>query len=178
LLLRSPALEEAERWIASRPRKNQWIKNESTATARMGHVGRNQKVPINLWQCEKPIRAGVLLKTCKGCDAAITPPKRLISEVDMKLVSLIAFLLAASPVAAQPPGTSTSQTCTQDPHVLQRHRCVDEHDDGQWNERLGVERRFEWRRFGWWHFERRSGCRGTGDSQCPLRRRFPHGCLG
>jgi hypothetical protein len=25
LLLRSPALEEAERWIASRPRKNQWI---------------------------------------------------------------------------------------------------------------------------------------------------------
>ena len=25
LLLRSPALEEAERWIAARPRKNQWI---------------------------------------------------------------------------------------------------------------------------------------------------------
>jgi hypothetical protein len=78
-------------------------------------VGRTQKVPINFWQCEKPIRAGVLLKTCKGCDAAITPPKRLISEVDMKLVSLIAFLLAASPVAAQTPGNSTSQTCTQDP---------------------------------------------------------------
>ena len=33
----------------------------------------------------------------------------------MKLVSLIALLLVASPVAAQTPGTSTSQTCTQDP---------------------------------------------------------------
>ena len=33
----------------------------------------------------------------------------------MKLVSLIALLLAASPVAAQTPGNSTSQTCTQDP---------------------------------------------------------------
>ena len=33
----------------------------------------------------------------------------------MKLVSLIALLLATSPVAAQTPGTSTSQTCTQDP---------------------------------------------------------------
>ena len=64
------------------------------------------------------------------------------------------------------------------PHVLQRHRCVDEHDDGQSNERLGVERRFGWRRFGWWQLERRSWCRGTGDSQCPVRRRFPHGCLG
>ena len=27
-------------------------------------------VPINFWQCKKPIGAGVLLKTCKGCDAA------------------------------------------------------------------------------------------------------------
>ena len=27
--------------------------------------------PINFWQCEKPKGAGVLLKTCKGCDAAI-----------------------------------------------------------------------------------------------------------
>ena len=33
----------------------------------------------------------------------------------MNLVSLIALLLATSPVAAQTPGTSTSQTCTQDP---------------------------------------------------------------
>ena len=63
------------------------------------------------------------------------------------------------------------------PHVLQRHRCVDEHD-GQWNERLGVERRFGWQRFGWRQFERRSWCRGTGDPQCPVRRRFPNGCLG
>jgi hypothetical protein len=28
------------------------------------------------------------------------------------------------------------------PDVLQRHRCDAKHDDGQWNERLGVERRF------------------------------------
>jgi hypothetical protein len=28
------------------------------------------------------------------------------------------------------------------PDVLQRHRCNAEHDDGQWNEQLGVERRF------------------------------------
>jgi hypothetical protein len=33
----------------------------------------------------------------------------------MKLVALIALLLATSPVAAQTPGTSTSQACTQDP---------------------------------------------------------------
>ena len=33
----------------------------------------------------------------------------------MKLVFLIAFLLAASPVTAQTAGTSTSQLCTQDP---------------------------------------------------------------
>jgi len=28
------------------------------------------------------------------------------------------------------------------PDVLQRHRCDAKHDDGQWNEQLGVERRF------------------------------------
>jgi hypothetical protein len=28
------------------------------------------------------------------------------------------------------------------PDVLQRHRCDAKHDDGRWNERLGVERRF------------------------------------
>lgn len=33
----------------------------------------------------------------------------------MKLVAFIALLLATSPVAAQTPGTSTSQVCTQDP---------------------------------------------------------------
>jgi hypothetical protein len=28
------------------------------------------------------------------------------------------------------------------PDVLQRHRCDAKHDDGQWNEQLGAERRF------------------------------------
>ena len=70
-------------------------------------------VPINFWQCEKPIGAGVLLKTCKGCDAATITAEA--GDFDMNLVSLIALLLATSPVAAQTPGTSTSQTCTQDP---------------------------------------------------------------
>jgi hypothetical protein len=32
---------------------------------------------------------------------------------------------------------------------LQRYRYDVEHDDGQWNERLGVEQRLEWRQFGW-----------------------------
>jgi hypothetical protein len=32
---------------------------------------------------------------------------------------------------------------------LQRYRCDAEHDDGQWNERLGVGQRLEWRQFEW-----------------------------
>jgi hypothetical protein len=54
------------------------------------------------------------------------------------------------------------------PDVLQRHRCIAEHDDGQWNEQLGVERRFGWRQF-----ERRSW-RAAINPQRPMWRRFPH----
>jgi len=58
--------------------------------------------------------------------------------------------------------------------VLQRHRRVDEHDDGQWNEWLDVERRFGRRQF-----KRRSrGRRAPVDPQHPLRRWFPDGCVG
>ena len=58
--------------------------------------------------------------------------------------------------------------------VLQRHRCVAEHDYERWNEQLDVERRFGWRQF-----ERRSRSRRAAvDPQRPMRRRFPHGCVG
>jgi hypothetical protein len=73
-------------------------------------------VPINFWQCEKPNRAGVLLNRARGATPLSSPPKRSIERgFDMKLASLIALLLATSPVAAQTAGTSTSQVCTQDP---------------------------------------------------------------
>jgi hypothetical protein len=49
------------------------------------------------------------------------------------------------------------------PDVLQRHRCDAEHDDGQWNERLGVERQFGWRQF-----ERRSRRRWAVCPQRPM----------
>jgi hypothetical protein len=58
------------------------------------------------------------------------------------------------------------------PDVLQRHRCVAEYDDGQWNEQFGAERRFGWRQF-----ERRSQ-RDAVDSQRPMWRWFPNGCVG
>jgi hypothetical protein len=70
------------------------------------------------------------------------------------------------------------------PDVLQRHRCVAEHNDGQWNEQLGIERQFGWRQFGWrqfgWRqFERRSRCRRAAvDPQRSMRRRFPYRRLG
>jgi hypothetical protein len=63
-------------------------------------------------------------RTAPGCckrrtrgATPLSPPKRSIERgVDMmRLASLIAVLLATSPVAAQTPETSTSQTCTQDP---------------------------------------------------------------
>jgi hypothetical protein len=41
--------------------------------------------------------------------------RRRLRGFDMKFVSLIALLLATSPVAAQTAGTSTSQVCSQDP---------------------------------------------------------------
>ena len=65
------------------------------------------------------------------------------------------------------------------PDVLQRHRWVTEHYDGQWNEQFGVERRFRW-----WQFERRpferASPRGRGDvdPHRSLRRRLPYGRLG
>ena len=58
------------------------------------------------------------------------------------------------------------------PNLLQRHRCIAEHDDRQWNEQLGVERQFGWRQF-----ERRSW-RAAINPQYPMRRRFPHRRLG
>jgi len=63
--------------------------------------------------------------------------------------------------------------------VLQRHRCVAEHDYERWNEQLDVERRFGWRQFEWRKFERgsRRG-RADVDPQRSMRRRLPHGCLG
>jgi hypothetical protein len=70
------------------------------------------------------------------------------------------------------------------PDVLQRHRWVAEHDYERWNERLGVERRFEWRQFEWRKFEwrefERASRRGRADldPQRSMRRRLPHGCLG
>jgi hypothetical protein len=82
------------------------------------------------------------------------------------------ILLWAVSASAQTAGTSTSQICTQDPTYCSDTGAVAEHDDGQWNEQFGVERRFGWRRFG-----RRSG-RAAVDSQRPMRRRFPHQCLG
>ena len=63
--------------------------------------------------------------------------------------------------------------------VLQRHRCVAEHDYERWNEQLDVERRFGWRQFEW-----RKSARGSRpgradvDPQRSMRRRLPHGCLG
>jgi hypothetical protein len=63
----------------------------------------------------------------------------------------------------QTPGTSTSQICTQDPTYCSDTRCDAEHDDGQWNERLGVERQFGWRQF-----ERRSRRRWAVCPQRPM----------
>src|SRR5580704_1359323 len=45
--------------------------------------------------------------------------------------------------------------------VLQRHRCVAEHDYERWNEQLDVERRFGWRQFEWRQFEWRKFERGS-----------------
>jgi uncharacterized membrane protein YgcG len=62
-------------------------------------------------------------RTAPGCckrrtrgATPLSPPKRSIERSFgmMRLASLIALLLATSPVAAQTPGTSTSPTCTQD----------------------------------------------------------------
>ena len=60
------------------------------------------------------------------------------------------------------------------PDVLQRHRCVAEHDYERWNEQLDVERQFEWRKF------ERGSRRGRADvnPQRSMRRRLPYGCLG
>ena len=73
-------------------------------------------VPISFWQCENRSVPECYKKRARGATPLSSPPKRLIERgFDMRLVCLIAFLLATSPVAAQTPGTSTSQTCTQDP---------------------------------------------------------------
>jgi hypothetical protein len=65
---------------------------------------RNRSVPELLW------------KTCKGCDATIIAAEAVdVRGLDMKFVSLFALLLATSPVAAQTPGTPSSQICTEDP---------------------------------------------------------------
>jgi hypothetical protein len=65
---------------------------------------RNRSVPELLW------------KTCKGYDATIIAAEAVdVRGLDMKFVSLFALLLATSPVAAQTPGTSSSQICTEDP---------------------------------------------------------------
>ena len=151
----------------------------ATARVRTGHVCRTHEngVPVNFRQCEKPIGAGVLLKR-QGATPLPSPPKRVIGRgFDMKLVSLIALLLATSPVTAQTPGTSPSQTCTQDPTYCSDTGASPSTDDGQWNEQFSVERRFRWRQFARRQFGRRSR-RPAIDPQRPMRRRFPHRCLG
>jgi hypothetical protein len=128
---------------------------------------RNRSVPELLW------------KTCKGCDATIIAAEAVdVRGLDMKFVSLFALLLATSPVAAQTPGTPSSQICTEDP-TLRRRRCGDakHNDDGKWNEQLGVERWFRWRQFKWGQFRRRSRF-DAGDTQLPMRRWHAYGCVG
>jgi uncharacterized membrane protein YgcG len=56
------------------------------------------------------------MKDVQGCDATIIAAEAVdVRGLDMKFVSLFALLLATSPVAAQTPGTSSSQICTADP---------------------------------------------------------------
>ena len=89
------------------------------------------------------------------------------------------ILLWAVSASAQTAGTSTSQTCTQDPAYCSDIGGSTEHDYEWWNEQLDVERRFGWRQFEWRKFERgsRRG-RADVDPQRSMRRRLPHGCLG
>ena len=88
-------------------------------------------------------------------------------KVDMKSVSLIAFLLAASSGSRPNARKLDKSDPHSGPHVLQRHRCVDEHDDGQ-VERVAASASSGGSGgggFGWWQLERRK--------LVPRHRRFP-----
>jgi hypothetical protein len=135
-------------------------------------------VPINFWQCEKPIGAGVLLKTCKGCDAA-TITAEAGDWARFRHEARVPYCVVVGDVSGSRPNARNlyKSDLHSGPDVLQRHWCVAEHDDGQWNEQFGVERRFRWRQFERRQFGRRSR-RPAIDPQRPMRRRFPHRCLG
>ena len=103
------------------------------------------------------------------------PRRRIVSGLGLASV----ILLWAVSASAQTAGTSTSQTCTQDPTYCSDIGGSTEHDYEWWNEQLDVERRFGWRQFEWRKFERGSR-RGRADvnPQRSMRRRLPYGCLG
>ena len=147
---------------------------------RTGHVCRTHEngVPINFWQCEKPIGAGVLLKTCVGCDAA-TITAEAGDWARFRHEARVPYCVVVGDVSGSRPNARNlyKSDLHSGPDVLQRHWCVAEHDDGQWNEQFGVERRFRWRQFERRQSGRRSR-RPAIDPQRPMRRRFPHRCLG
>ena len=137
-------------------------KSKSTATRTELEQGTcaaltKMEVPINFWQCEKPIGAGVLLKTCKGCDAA-TIAAEAVDWARFRHEARVPYCVVVGDVSGSRPNARNlyKSDLHSGPDVLQRHWCVAEHDDGQWNEQFGVERRFGWRQFEWRQFERRS----------------------
>jgi hypothetical protein len=92
----------------------------------------------------------------------------------MKLVALMALLLATSPAAAQTLGTSTSQACTQDPTY-----CSDIGASTSTTMGSGTSGSTS---SGGSGGSSSSGGAGAGappvDPQRPVRQRFPHRCLG
>jgi hypothetical protein len=93
-------------------------------------------VPINFRQCEKPIGTRVLLKTCKGCDDATIAAEAVDRAEFRHDETRVPYRVVAGDVSGSCPNARNFDK--SDLHsgrgVLQRHRCVDKHDDGQWSE--------------------------------------------
>ena len=94
---------------------------------RTGHVCRTHEngVPINFWQSEKPIGAGVLLKTCKGCDAA-TITAEAGDWARFRHEARVPYCVVVGDVSGSRPNARNlyKSDLHSGPDVLQRHWCV------------------------------------------------------
>ena len=97
----------------------------------------------------------------------------------MKLVALIA-LFVGDISSSRPNARNLDKSGLHSgPDILQRHRCLAQHDDGRCDGQLGVERQFKWWQFRWREFRWRSRRgRAPVDPQRPMRLWFPDGCVG